>query len=550
MTTGGELLVKCLEAQGTDRLFCVPGESYLAVLDALHGSTIESVVARQEGGAAMMAEADAKLTGRPGVCFVTRGPGATNAASGIHVAQQDSTPLVLFVGQVGRNMAGRDAFQEVDFTTVFGGICKLVLQIEDANRIPEFVSRAFATALSGRPGPVVVALPEDMLREQANTLPGPMVFAADPAPTSAQIGLARQMIAEAAKPFLVLGGSSWNAETVRDVAAWSSALGIATAVSFRRQQLMRPDSPNYAGDLGLGANPDLLRAIEESDLVVLLGARMSEIPSQNFTLLGIPQPRQQLLHILPGAEELYRTYAPTLAINATPATFLSAWGPVDTIPGPATRVAALHASFLNWSTPAARQTRFVDMGLLVGHMSTVLPQDAIITNGAGNYSAWLHRYYRYRDYGSQVAPTSGSMGYGLPAAVAAKLRHPNRPVICLAGDGCFQMTCQELGTAAQQGANLIVIVIDNGTYGTIRMHQERHYPTRVSATELRNPDFVKLAEAYGFFAQFVDTTAAFRPALEAALHEVATQSRPALIHVRTDPEVISPTTTITELRAG
>ena len=543
MTTGGELLIACLEAQGTDRAFCVPGESYLAVLDGLHDSSIEAVVARQEGGAAMMAEADGKLTGRPGICFVTRGPGATNAASGIHVARQDSTPLVMFVGQIGRDMRGRDAFQEIDFTDMFNGVAKLALQIESADRIPEIVSRAFAVALQGRPGPVVVALPEDMLRDTTDAAPCNPVVPAHPAPSRADISAAHELLFEAERPVVILGGSAWDAGSAARVQNWSLALGLPVAVQFRRQQLVHADQPNYAGDLGIGGNPALRTLIDESDLDILLGGRMSEIPSQDFTLLEIPNPSTRLIHVHPGAEELQRIYAPTLAINSTPGEFLIAWGepPTRTLPD---RVRQAHTDYLAWSEPAPQQSRWVDLGTVIRELREHLPASAILTNGAGNYSGWLHRFFRFRGYGTQVAPTSGSMGYGLPAAVAAKLRRPEAPVVCLAGDGCFQMTAQELGTAVQAEANIIVLVIDNGTYGTIRMHQERNYPRRVSATDLVNPDFAALGAAYGMFTRRVETDAAFVPALEEALNA----GRPALLHIRTDPEILTPTTTISELR--
>ena len=543
MATGGELLITCLEAQGTDRVFCVPGESYLAVLDALHDSTIDTVVARQEGGAAMMAEADGKLTGRPGVCFVTRGPGATNAASGVHVARQDSTPMVLFIGQIGRNMLGRGAFQEIDFSDMFNGVAKLALQIESAERIPEIISRAFAVAQQGRPGPVVIALPEDMLRDESSAPPCARVIPAEPAPSKANIAHAHQLLFAAEKPVLILGGSAWTADSAAMAQSWSLALGLPVAVQFRRQQLVPAEQANYAGDLGIGGNPDLVRLVRESDLIMLVGGRLSEIPSQDFTLLDIPNPAQALIHVHPGAEELQRVYAPTLAINATPGAFLRAWGEPPARPLPR-RVTDAHGSFMTWSEPSPQQTPWVDMGQVICDLRSKLPPEAILTNGAGNYSGWLHRFFRFHGFGTQVAPTSGSMGYGLPAAIAAKLRRPNSPVICLAGDGCFQMTCQELGTAAQSGANVIVLVVDNGTYGTIRMHQERNYPRRVSATDIVNLDFAALGAAYGMFTRRVESNDAFGPAFDEALNA----GRPALIHIRTDPEVLTPTTTISALR--
>ncbi|MEO1067065.1 MAG: thiamine pyrophosphate-binding protein, partial [Pseudomonadota bacterium] len=484
MTTGGKLIVECLEAQGVDRVFCVPGESYLAVLDALFDSDIDVVNARHEGGAAMMAEADGKMTGRPGICMVTRGPGATNAACGVHIAKQDSTPMILFVGQIGRRMRGREAFQEVDYRQTFGDLAKWVEEIDHADRIPEVINHAYHVAMSGRPGPVVLALPEDMLRDDADVTAGPRVHVASPAPNPSDVTRFEEMLRQSAKPFLILGGSRWTPSDVDAVTRFAERTKMPVGCSFRRQHLFDHLHPNYAGDVGLGINPALQARIAESDLVILLGARFSENPSQNFSLLTYPKPRQALVHIHPGAEELGRIYTPDLSINATPGAFINA---VNHMSRDASDddVTTAHAAYLAWSNPPhhSETEGFADQGVLIDQLRIHAPE-AIMTNGAGNYAIWLHRFWRFRAFGSQVSPTSGSMGYGLPAAIAAKRRYLDKRVICFAGDGCFQMTSQEFAAAAQLGVAVIVLVFDNGLYGTIRMHQERDYPGRVSATGL------------------------------------------------------------------
>jgi acetolactate synthase-1/2/3 large subunit len=543
MKTGGQLLVSCLEAQGVDRIFCVPGESYLAVLDALHDSSIETVTARQEGGAAMMAEADGKITGRPGICIVTRGPGATNAASGVHVASQDSTPMILLVGQIGRRMRGREAFQEVDYGQMYGAIAKWVEEIDCVDRIPEIISHAFHVAMSGRPGPVILALPEDMLRETCEAQPGPRVTIAEPAPSAEAMVQFRALLRDADNPLIIAGGSRWTGEDVVALQELAGRWGVPVACSFRRQRLFDHMHPNYAGDIGLGPNPALTARIRESDMLILLGARFSENPSQGFTLLDIPSPAQTLVHVHPGPEELGRIYAPHLAINATPRTFLSVASTI-TLDSPRETGAIANAAYRQWSDTLPSTPGAVQMAEVMGHLRDSLPDSAIITNGAGNYATWIHRFWRFRSFDSQLGPASGSMGYGLPAAVAAKLRHPRRPVICFAGDGCFQMTMQEFGTAVQAGAAFVVLVIDNGLYGTIRMHQERDYPARRVATDLVNPDFAALARSYGAFGETVDETGVFAAAFDRAMD----CRKMALLHVRIDPEAITPTTTLTAIR--
>ncbi|MEM8798090.1 MAG: thiamine pyrophosphate-binding protein [Pseudomonadota bacterium] len=545
MRTGGELIVDCLKAQGVDRIFCVPGESYLAVLDGLHESGIEIVNARHEGGAAIMAEADGKITGRPGIAMVTRGPGATNAAAGVHIAKQDSTPMILFVGQIGREMRGREAFQEVDYRQTFCDLAKWVEEIDDADRIPEIVNHAYHIAMSGRPGPVVLALPEDMLRDKLPARSIPYVEAVEPAPSQRDMERFEVLLNQSANPFLVLGGSRWTSDAVEHVHRFAERFALPVGCSFRRQHLFDAHHPNYAGDVGLGINPMLKERIAGSDLVILLGCRFSENPSQNFSLLGFPDPGKPLVHIHPGAEELGRIYTPTLALNATPGTFLEA---CETLSGGRTSEAPkeAHQDYLSWtnSIPIPESPGFASTGAIMAHLRDRMDDHTIIANGAGNYAIWLHRFWRYREFGTQLAPTSGSMGYGLPAAITGQLRHPERRVICLAGDGCFQMTGQEFATAVQAGTPIVVIVIDNTLYGTIRMHQERDYPTRVTATEIQNPDFAALARAYGGHGETVTADAAFPEALNRAL----AADVPAIVHVKTDPDILSPNATISGLR--
>lgn len=550
MTSGGHLLVRCLEAQDVDRVFCVPGESFLDVLDGLHDSPIRTIVARHEGGAAMMAEADGKLTGRPGIVMATRGPGAANAAPGVHVAQQDSTPLILFIGQVDRGMIGRDAFQEVDYRGFYGDMAKAVIQIDDVARIPETVSRAFHLAMSGRPGPVVMPLPEDMLRDTVSAAtPVSRVEVAEPAPDPAAIDRLADLLEQARRPFLLVGGSRWTADAAEAVTRFAESWQMPVGCQFRRQMLFDPTHPHYAGDAGLGINPALAHRIREADVLILLGGRLPEVASGGYTLVDIPRPKQTLVHVHPGAEELGRVYAAALQINATPARFLDG---INRHPAPPAvsdsaelnkRVDQAHRDYLDWSTPPQSRAD-VDAGGIMLWLRENLPEDAIVTNGAGNHTQWLHRFYHYRRFGTQVAPTSGSMGYALPAAVAAKLRHPERTVVCVSGDGCFQMTAMELATAVQYEAAVIVLLFDNSMHGTIRMHQERSYPGRVTATGLVNPDFRALAAACGAHGDFVAATDEF----EAAFLRAAGAGKPALIHIRTDPDVITPDSSLNDIR--
>ncbi|RAH99166.1 thiamine pyrophosphate-binding protein [Acuticoccus sediminis] len=546
LRTGGEVLVDQLLIHGVSNAYCVPGESYLAVLDALYGTRIALTVCRQEGGAAMMAEASGKLTGRAGVCFVTRGPGASNAMHGLHIAQQDSTPMVLFVGHVARSAAGRDTFQELDYRAVFGTVAKWVEVIDDARRVPELVARAFRIAESGRPGPVVLALPEDMLTDIVEVADATAVAPVETYPSADQVEAFAAMLAAAERPVAVLGGSRWSAEAVAGFTAFAEAASLPVYVSFRRQMLFPGSSPCYGGDMSLGANPAIAREIEAADLVILLGTRLSEVPSNHFTLLGIPVPRQKLVHVHPEPQEIGQIYTPTLGIAASPAAFVRALATVDPHApdaGRRSRTEAIHASYLAWSDPSGVTIPGeLQMGEVMASLAGRLGPDTIFCNGAGNYAIWLHRFRRFERFGTQLAPTSGSMGYGVPAAVAAKTMRPDRTVVAFAGDGCFLMNGQEFATAVQYGLAFVVILVDNTMYGTIRMHQERDYPGRVSGTGLKNPDFAAYARAFGGHGETVRTTAEFMPALERAL----ASNLPAILHCHIAPEALSPTMRMAE----
>jgi acetolactate synthase I/II/III large subunit len=546
--TGGQILIDQLVQHGVEHVFCVPGESYLAALDALHDAPIEVTVCRQEGGAAMMAEAHGKLTGRPGVCFVTRGPGATNASAGVHIAQQDSTPMILFVGQIERGARGRDAFQEVDYSATFRSLAKWATEIDDPARIPEIVLRAFHVATSGRPGPVVIALPEDMLLETAHAL-DPYPF--KPVHTfvgQEQLDELHSRLTAAERPVVILGGSGWDARAVDDFVHFAERFGLPVAVSFRRQMLFPATHPNFVGDLGLGPNPKLVARVANADLILLVGGRLSEVASQGYSLLRIPSPAQTLIHVHADAGELGRVYQPTLAIHATPRVFAGALGGLVSPTAPArwsARTRAARTEYEEWSAPGAiRSPGRMQMAQVIEFLQRELPSDAIMCNGAGNYASWLHRFFRFTQFGTQLAPTCGSMGYGVPAAVAAKRLHPERAVVAFAGDGCFLMHGQEFATAVQHDLPIIVVVVDNGMYGTIRMHQEKSYPGRVSATQLRNPDFAQYATAFGGHGERVETAEEFG----AAWRRAVASRKPAILHCLIDPEAITPTTTLSGLR--
>jgi acetolactate synthase I/II/III large subunit len=546
MKTGGRHVVEGLIANGVERLFCVPGESYLAVLDALVDCNIDVITCRQEGGAAMMADAHAKLTGQTGICFVTRGPGATNASAGVHVASQDSTPMILFIGQVARNHLGKEAFQEVDYKQFFGGMAKAVFQPMSAAEIPAVMADAFQIAQSGRMGPVIVALPEDILTEQSD---GEAVVSTPehPAPTPENISAFAALLANASRPIAILGGSGWNENAVAEFTAFAEKWCLPVAVSFRRQMLFDHTHPNYAGDVGIGINPKLRKRIGDADLILLVGGRLGEMPSQGYELLNIPRPKQQLIHVHAGTAEIGKVYDVDLGIVSTPVNFSSSLSHVEP---PILRneeaAASAHADYLAWSTPPTKQPGDLNMGEIMNWLEENLTPDTIMTNGAGNYAIWLHRFHRFQQFATQAAPTSGSMGYGLPAAVSAALAFPERQTICFAGDGCFLMHGQEFATAVKHKLPIIVLVINNNMYGTIRMHQERDYPARISATALTNPDFAALARAYGGYGETVKTTAEFSVAFERAKASLL----PSILELQIDPEAITPARTLSQFRAG
>ena len=537
MRHGGQVLIDQLKIQGVERVFCVPGESYLAALDGLYDSGIETVIGRQEGGVAMMAEAHGKLTGAPGIAFVTRGPGATNASAGVHVASQDSTPMILFIGQVASDQKDREAFQEIDYGQMFGSMAKWVAQIDRTDRIVEYVSRAFHIAQSGRPGPVVLALPEDMLSAFTEGGDAPKAHGVALAASGADAIKIAARLQAAERPLVIVGGGVWSAKAAADMARFATRFELPVGTAFRRQDYFDNRHPHYAGDVGIGINPALADKVKQADVILALGTRLGEITSGGYGLFDIPKPKQRLIHVYPDATELGRIYHADQSVACSPVDMARALAELEPDDDPlrdSTWRQGLHQAYCAWGAPQ-HSVGDVKMEQIIGHVNQVLPETAIVTNGAGNYAAWLHRYFDYKTYGSQLAPTSGSMGYGLPAAVAAKLAHRNRDVICFAGDGCFQMTMQEFGTAAQYGANIVVIISNNGIYGTIRMHQEQHYPGRVSGTVMHNPKFAALAQSYGGHGEVVRKTDEFPAAFERA----RTSNLPAIIELITDPRALS-----------
>jgi acetolactate synthase-1/2/3 large subunit len=544
--SGGEILIDQLLVHGVRHAFCVPGESYLAALDAFYDRPVELTVCRQESGAAIMAEAAGKLTGRPGICFVTRGPGATNASAGIHIAKQDSTPLILFVGQVGRELREREAFQELDFRAVFGTMAKWVTEIDQPERIPELVSRAFHTATNGRPGPVVIALPEDMLTERVAVADAPPFVAVESWPGLNDMAQLQKLIWAAERPIMLIGGSRWSEAACAAVMRFAERFALPVATTLRRSHLFDCLHPCYAGDLGIGPNPKLVARIKASDLVILVGGRLGEMPSQGYTLFDIPGPQQTLVHVHPGAEELGRVYRPHLAIQAAPTGFAAA---LEGLQPPNDirwrgETAAAHTDWEAWTEKATPQPGAVNLGEIMVWLRDNIPPDSFMCSGAGNFTTWVHRFYRIRRFATQLAPMAGSMGYGFPAAVAAQRLNPGRTVICVAGDGDFLMTGQEFATAVQYELPVITILFDNGMYGTIRAHQERHYPERVIATALTNPNFADYARAFGGFGVTVESTADFPAAFKAARGS----GKPSIIHLKVDPQGISPMATIDTLR--
>ncbi|MDR5814866.1 thiamine pyrophosphate-binding protein [Caballeronia sp. LZ033] len=547
-TTGARLVVDALVHHGVERVFCVPGESFLAVLDALHDETahIQTIVCRHEAGAANMAEAVGKLTGRPGVAIVTRGPGATHASIGVHTAFQDSTPMLLLIGQCARDHMDREAFQEIDYRRMFGQMAKWVAQIDDPRRVPEYLSHAFHVATAGRPGPVVLALPEDMLTETLAAIPPlPRYQRVAAAPAPAQMERLRELLGNARKPFVIAGGSGWTEEATQDFARFVEQWQLPAGCAFRYQDTLSNEHPNYAGDVGLGINPALAARVRDADVLFVLGPRMGESTTGGYALIDIPKPRQTLIHVHQGAEELGRVYHADLPIvSGMPeiAAMLAALPPPPSIAW-AGEAEAAHAAYLDWREPRP-MLGDVQLGEIMRQLAQTLPADAILTNGAGNYATWLHRHYSYRQFRSQVAPTSGAMGYGVPAAIAAKSLYPERTVIAFAGDGCFMMSSHELATAMQYELPVIFIVVNNGQYGTIRMHQERHYPNRVHGTGLTNPDFAAYARAFGAHGELVETTSQFMPAFERAQRS----GLPAVIEVRIPAEQSTPGATLEHIR--
>jgi acetolactate synthase I/II/III large subunit len=545
--TAARRLVETLLLNGVDHVFCVPGESYLAVLDALHDvrDRIRVVACRHEAGAANMAEAYGKLTGKPGICMVTRGPGATHASVGVHTAQQDSTPMILFVGQVATADKGRGAFQEVDYRAAFGPLAKHADELDQPGRTAEIVSRAFATALQGRQGPVVLALPENELHDDGGpSAPAPVAHARaglDPEALERIAGRLR----DAERPIVILGGSGWTPPALDALRTWVDAHELPVALSFRRKDLLDNDHRCYAGDLGLGPNPKLVERVKSADVVLAIGARLGENPTQGYAMLSAAQTARALIHIHPGAEEIGRTWLPSIGAVADVAPAALALSELSLGRRWSEHRAAARAEYEAFSAPIAVEAA-VNLSEVVAHMSEALPPDAIVCNGAGNFAAWLHRFIRHRRFRTQLAPTSGAMGYGFPAAIAAKVAKPEREVVCFAGDGDFLMSGNEMATAVQYGANVVTVVVDNGSYGTIRMHQEREYPGRVEATDLRNPDFAAYARSFGAWATTIERTEDFPAAFAAARGAEA----PALIHVRTDVENIAPGRTLSQLRGG
>jgi acetolactate synthase I/II/III large subunit len=540
---GGKLLVDQLVLQGADTIFSVPGESFLAVLDGLYESPIRLITCRQEAGAANMADAYGKLTGRPGIAIVTRGPGATQASVGVHTAFQDSTPIILLVGQVASDQVEREAFQELDYRRMFGEMTKWVAQIDRADRIPEYVARAYAVCSSGRPGPVVLALPEDMLTSEADVADALPARGVQPHPAPDDIERLRELLAGAERPFAILGGGGWTPDAADDLRVFLEANAIPAGAAFRRQDSIDNDSPSYAGDVGIGINPKLASRVRESDLLLVVGPRLGEMTTSGYTLIEPPVPAQPLVHVHPGAEELGRVYRPELPILSGMTHFAAAVRDLRVEPRWRDWASEARADYEAWQQPPPMPGA-VDLGACVAHLRDRVP-DAIVTNGAGNFSAWVHRFWRWHEYPSQLAPTSGAMGYGVPAAVAAKAVHPERTVVCFAGDGDFLMSGQELATAAQHDLPILVVVVNNGMYGTIRMHQERHYPGRVVGTELANPDFAAYARAFGAHGETVTETAQFAVAVDRALASGGT----ALIELQIDPDAINPRTTLSAIRA-
>ncbi|HUN67917.1 MAG TPA: thiamine pyrophosphate-binding protein [Burkholderiales bacterium] len=545
---GGKILADALVGHGVRAAFGVPGESFLPVLDGLHDhkDRLKFVICRQEGGASYMAEAWAKLTGEPGVLVVTRGPGATNGSVGVHTAFQDSTPMLVLVGQVGNDFAEREAFQEIDYRRMYAPLTKWAAQIDRAERIPEYVSHAFHAATAGRPGPVLLALPEDMLFSEAAVADAPHFRTPRAAPSPSDMRELERLLAGAKRPFVLVGGGGWTKRATDALRAWAEAAGVPVGCSFRCQDYLDNRHPSYAGDVGIAVNPKLAQRVKDADVLLVIGARLGEMTTSGYTLLEVPVPRQTLVHVHAGAEELGRVYQAALPINSNYEEFVLALSSIKIKKEEwQNQMESAHAEYLTWNRPLPMPGA-LQYGEVIAWLSQNLPEDAILTNGAGNFASWLHRHFQYKGWRTQLAPTSGSMGYSVPAAVAAKIAAPERTVVAVAGDGEFLMNGQEFATAAQYGAPVIVLVVNNGMYGTIRMHQEREYPGRVSGTELANPDFAAYARAFGGYGETVERTADFAPAFRRA----AAAGKPAIIELRIDPEAITPSATLSGLRAA
>ena len=546
MRSGGQLLVDCLIALGAQKSFGVPGESYLAVLDALHDTkgTLDYVLCRQEGGAAFMAAAYGKLTGSPGICFVTRGPGVTNASIGVHTAMQDSAPMILFVGQVGTDMKGREAFQEIDYRAVYGTMVKWVTEIDQVTRIPEILSRAWALATSGRPGPVVIALPEDMLRDMTDITPltGPARIA-EPATDDTTMRDALELLSKASRPLILVGGCNWSSVGQAALRDFAEKSDIPVVAAFRYQDMIDNHSPVFCGEAGVGMPPHVKRLILEADVILAINTRFGESTTDGYTLLDVPVPKQTLIHVHGSSLELAKVYQPTIGIVSGPNAFAQALTPIS---GDWSDWRASARADYEASQIAPDQPSPVDMGKVTSYLQKRLPGDAIITNGAGNFAIWSGKFFRFSAEQRLIAPQSGAMGYGLPAAIAAKIAEPNKTVVCFAGDGDFQMTLQELATAKQAGAQPIVLILNNGSYGTIRAHQERHYPARVSGTDMVSPDFTMLAKSYGFQAERIARTEDFEAAFERAL----ASETGAILDLDISVEALTPRATLSQMRAS
>ena len=543
MPHGGRIVVESLLAHGVERVFSVPGESFLAVLDGLIDSGIDNIVCRHEGAAAMMAEATGKLTGRPGVAVVTRGPGASNASAGVHVARQDSTPTILLIGQIASTDRDREAFQEVDFKAFFGPVAKWVAEVDHPNRLPEYLNRAFHVAMSGRPGPVVLALPEDVLNAQTNApVPAPTALAWQGVSDAQTTAIADQL-AQMQRPLVVVGGSQWSQSSAYDLARFAETQNLPVAVTFRRQDYLDNTHASYIGDLSVGMNPRLAQRLKDADGLLILGARLGDIPTSGYEIITPPDMGKRVIHIHADPDTPGSVWRSDLSVIARAPDVIKLLADLRQIGNWADWTTAARADYENWNTP--RETPGdVKLEQVIRHLSDTLPGDAIMTNGAGNHTSFLNRYFRFRQHGTQLAPTSGSMGYGLPAAIAAKIAHPDRIVVSIAGDGCFQMTLNELSTAVQHGANVITIVCNNGHFGTIRAHQERQYPARISGTNLANPDFAALARAYGGHGELVTKTADFAEAFQRA----QASGKPAVIELQLDPEALTTGKTLSEIR--